>query len=326
LSETQPAPGSFPARLAVLVPVYHDPERRKSVRADRAHSLQRCLESLVRAVDLYINTAFEITIVVIDDHSPSDPRRKLSDDLLRRVVWVRSEGQKGQAGALNYALKTVAADVFAFTDSDCIVATDWFERMAAHYLRYPSHGGVGGPNWLFDRAMGWWSRTLTSEETALMRFLMQGGIDQTSATSRRIDCRNLSLRADFIAQFAAGRPLFREDGTVSVSGQASYDLQRQAAVVPPVGFCAAMEAYHQPISSFTTQLFLYYTRGRHSSFNEIYAGLYGSLSNAFLRRYGIRHFISPLRHRPLSFWYVWPLHAAFWTGILWRAAYSRSAD
>jgi glycosyltransferase involved in cell wall biosynthesis len=321
LDEVMQSAARFPERLATLVSVYHDPTRGQSARSDRAELLRCCLTSLLDAADRVQAgpQAFrDLAIVVIDDYSPVDPRTLIDPDMLQRVQWLQNRGAKGQAGALNFALASVDADAFAFTDSDCVVASDWFEKMASHYRVYPNHGGVGGPNWLFSDVSRWWPRVLTAQESALMRFLTESEIDLPQATLTRIDCRNLSIRADFAARLTAAGPLF-SDGHLSVSGQASYYLKsRLHAVGIPVGYCSAMRTFHQPVTSLLVQLTLYYARGRRSNFHEIYSSLYGNLLTAFVKRYGARHFITPLFSKSVSFLYLWPVHVAFWAGIVRR--------
>lgn len=311
----------FPARIAVLVPVHHDSNSRRAARADRTNLLQRCLASIVAASNHHQATldAFrEINIVAIDDHSPLDPSSMLDANTLHRTRWLKNQGARGQAGALNFAMANIDADAFAFTDSDCVVAVDWFESIANHYCTHPDHGGVGGPNWLFSPAVRRWPQILTAQEAALMRFLFETDIDQLMATTTRIDCRNLSLRADFAARLQRTGALFN-DGSLSVSGQASYFLKcRVRDGEAPVGFCQAMRTFHQPISSFLSQIQSYYLRGRWSKFDEIYASLHGDLRTALMRRYAMRHFIAPMLSGSASFSYVWPVHLAFWAGIFRR--------
>jgi glycosyltransferase involved in cell wall biosynthesis len=313
---------NFPERIAVIVPVYHDTARGKVAGTDRIDLLKRCLASVVQATHhcQTNNTGFrEITIVAIDDYSPSDPEAFLDADLLRQIRWLKNAGVRGQGGALNFAMATINADAFAFTDSDCVVARDWLQRIAEHYRAYPYHGGVGGPHWLFGVAAARWPCLLTSQEAALMRFLAESKIDHVHATTTRVDCRNLSLRADFAARLTAASSLFRSDGSVSVSGQASHFLKRQLARgEAPVGFSLTMRTLHQPVSSIMGQIARYYARGRWSAFDEIYFSQYENLRAALTRRYALRDFISPVLSASASVWYVWPVHLAFWVGIARR--------
>jgi len=316
-----PEDSAFPARLAVLVPVHHDGSSGRTARADRAALLQSCLASIVAASNFcrMTSAAFrEISIIVVDDYSPEDPGALLDADTLRNTRWLRNQGAKGQAGALNFAMANVDADAFAFTDSDCVVAPDWLQCIADYYRAHPAHGGVCGPNWLFGPAVQRWSRILTAQEAALMRFLTETEIDRCRSTTTRIDCRNLSLRVDFAARLQESGELFG-DGVCSVSGQASYFLKsRLMDGEVPVGFCQAMQTFHQPISSLLGQMAVYYARGRWSRFDEIYASLYGSLRAALVKRYAMRHFIAPMVSGSASFSYVWPVHLAFWAGIVHR--------
>lgn len=326
----------FPERIAVIVPVHHDPSRRRTARTNRVDLLRDCLASIVCArahCQLKGSNFREITIVAVDDYSPVDLRPLVRLEHHSGIHWLSNRGIKGQAGALNYAMAHTEADAFAFTDSDCVVATDWLQRIGEHYLTYPHHDGVAGPQWLFSPGGAHWSRLLTSQEAALMRLLARSEIDYDQATTTRIDYRNLSLRAGFASRMTATESLFKSDGSVSVSGQASYALKRYSANgEATIGFSLAMNTFHQPVSSFIGQIATYYARGRWSAFDEIYASLYGSLMAAFVRRYAIRHFISPMLSASVSVLYVWPVHLAFWVGISsrkcasWRNVRPRQAD
>jgi Glycosyl transferase family 2 len=311
---------SFPDRIAVIVPVHHDQTRSKSARTDRATLLRRCLASLLDASKYcqYSTVRFrEITIIPVDDYSSVDLISLVNLDMPGPITWLKNRGTKGQAGALNFAISTIDVDAFAFTDSDCVVALDWLKCIAEHYRAYPHHVGVGGPNWLFNDAPSWWSRVLTYNEGGLMRFLSESQINRLDATTTRIDFRNLSLRADFVRRVTAAGPLFI-DGTVGVSCQASYIINNiMKNVGTPIGFRENMITSHQPVSSMRRQIATYYRRGCHSTFAEIYSELYGNLLKALMKRYIVRHFLSPLSYA--TFWYVWPLHLGFWSGIICRS-------
>ena len=312
---------NFPGRLAIIVPIHHDPHRPKVDRADRIELLRRCLSSVIESADLSEATGSgfsEVTIVVVDDHSPMDPQHLLNPGQRVRIRWLKSLGAKGQAGALNFAIATIDADAFAFTDSDCVVARDWLQRMATHYRAYPDHGGVGGPHWLFSTGETRWSRMLTRQESALMQFLAEDEIDRGMATSTRIDCRNLSLRADYARRLTEADSLFR-NGSFSVSGQAAYLVKRQiASGEASIGFAESMLAYHEPVSSLLGQVSTYYSRGRWSAFDAIYASIYGDLFTAFRHRFGKRHFVSPVLSASVSVFYAWTVHLAYWAGIMRR--------
>lgn len=317
----------FPKRIVVIVPVHHDPSRSSTARTNRVDLLRDCLASIVYAREhcLLKGSKFrEITIVAVDDYSPADPRPLLRPENHSAILWLSNRGIKGQAGALNYAMANIEADAFAFTDSDCVVAADWLQRIGEHYLTYPYHDGVAGPQWLFRPDGAHWARLLTSQEAALMRLLARSEINYDHATTTRIDCRNLSLRAGFSSRMTAKGSLFTSDGSVSVSGQASYALKRCTANdEATVGFSSSMHTFHHPVSSFLGQIATYYARGRWSAFDEIYASLYGNLMAAFVRRYAIRHFISAMLSKSVSVLYVWPVHLAFWAGIIARKCASR---
>jgi hypothetical protein len=311
-------------KIALVIPVRHDPLASRAERLNRADALRDCLISALEAAEV---ARSPVDIVVVDDHSPSDIRASLDAAVVRRIEWVASLGAHGQAGALNFAMSQLRCDIFALTDSDCVVERTWFNAMNSHLTHHPENVGVGGPTWLFRTAKRAWSRALTSQESALMHYLAQSDAAENGGVVRRVDCRNLALRSEFVRMHARGTPLplLREDGSISVSGQLAYDL-RDSGERYSIGFCPQMQTYHAPVPGFRHQLQAYYARGRRSNFDEIYARPFGSLALSFRRRYARRHFLAPVLSRAVSPLYVWPLHTAFWTGILMRRMDRESSD
>src|SRR5687767_15150773 len=188
--------------FAVIVPVHHDAKARGHLRAARSSLLQKCITSILHAGAICreaIDEPCEVTVLVVDDYSPSQLAPLLRGFASEDVHLLPNRQIRGQGGAIGSAIAEVSAPVLAFTDSDCVVAPDWIVRMTLHYRRFPNHAGVAGPNWMFSTPRGRWSSYLTTQEAALMRFLFDSEIDYHRGITSRIDCRNMSLRSDAIS-------------------------------------------------------------------------------------------------------------------------------
>lgn len=305
-------------RLAIVIAARHDPH---TPSFDRLAYLTACLRSLIASVaqDQYKGTKCwrEVQIILVDDNSPAPLESLLPRDLYSHVHLLQNERIPGQAGALNHAIATVSADAYAFTDSDCIVARDWVSMLGSHYTHFPMRVGVAGPNWLYLDPASRWSRFLTYQETALVRFIFESYVDSEAMTVGRIDCRNLSLRADFLATYYGEQPLFPEGQGPSVSGQASANLRDVlTAHGLVVGYEPKAITYHQPIDSLVRRVLAYYCWGRYGDFSRIYSREMRGLSRAFVRRYLIRHFVAPAVRGGVFWPYLVLVHSAYWIGIL----------
>ena len=104
-----PAPAARPD-VTVLIPV-----------RDRAVLLDRCLSALG---DSY-------PVLVVDDGS-EDPGAVADVAAAHGAALVRRPVNGGPGAARNTGLLSVATDLVAFLDSDCVPEPGWIERLAAH--------------------------------------------------------------------------------------------------------------------------------------------------------------------------------------------------
>jgi len=251
-----------------------------------------------------------VKIVVVDDMSLVPIDELLPEHIVHRVTIIRNKNVLGQGGALNYAIRTTSADIYAFTDSDCIVSENWIDTIAAHYTNFPNHIGVTGPNWNFVTPASLWKLFLTRQESLLMRFIFESYIDHERNIAWRVDCRNMSLRTSFFDTFC----FFPEGQGPAVSGQFSYrlrDILQNSGFV--IGFNSNMLTYY--VDSLVRQMLSYYKRGAQGEFSQIYTRGHGNIVQAFLNRYLYRHFVAPCLYG-VSPAYVILVHGAFWIGIL----------
>lgn len=119
------------AFISVIIPVFNDSER-----------LKTCLEALENQT--YPKSLYEV--IVVDNRS---------DENIEGVVhqfgqaFATCETCPGSYAARNKGISLAKGDVIAFTDSDCIPASDWIEKGVANLLYTPNCGLVAGKIELF---------------------------------------------------------------------------------------------------------------------------------------------------------------------------------
>jgi glycosyltransferase involved in cell wall biosynthesis len=112
--------------VSVIVPVYNDPER-----------IKLCIEALLQQT--YPHDCYEILIV---DNGSADTTRAV---IARYEVTLLIEQTKQSSyAARNKGLTHARGEIIAFTDSDCIPASDWIASGVAQLMAAPHVGLVGG--------------------------------------------------------------------------------------------------------------------------------------------------------------------------------------
>ncbi len=113
---------------SVIVPTYSRPKQ-----------LAACLTALSQLE--YPADRFEV--IVVDDGStisPSDLVSSLSNRINIRLIVQRNGGP---ASARNMGAVEAKGEFLAFTDDDCLPASDWLTRLACRYLEGPEKA-IGG--------------------------------------------------------------------------------------------------------------------------------------------------------------------------------------
>ena len=111
------------------------------------NNIKECLDSVVS--QNYPKGSFEIIIV---DNDSTDGTKEIIDGFIAKYNNVRIivNPIKGIAGSRNVGLKNAQYDYVAYTDADCIVETDWLQKLSAGFEKYSANGsniaGVGGSN------------------------------------------------------------------------------------------------------------------------------------------------------------------------------------
>jgi glycosyltransferase involved in cell wall biosynthesis len=112
--------------VSVIIPVYNDSKR-----------LQVCLNALENQT--YPIDKYEV--IVVDNGSETEVSPLVSAYRQAKATY---EYKPGSYAARNKGLSMAKGEIVAFTDSDCIPATDWIEKGVDNLLRTPNCGLVAG--------------------------------------------------------------------------------------------------------------------------------------------------------------------------------------
>lgn len=280
------------------------------------YDLVNCLESVIQSANKLsmLSNDYISKICVVDDHSKGEFIHLIPKNILNEIRIINNEDLLGQGNALNFGLNIVKADLYAFTDSDCIVDIDWLSNITEFLKLNPNRSCVVGPNWIHQNATNKWQRYITENESKLMKYIFESYLDSSKRSSLRIDCRNLAIHSSILEGNSRNK-LF-SDNVYSNSSQTSYIWRRSVINMSLiVGFDCKLIVHHKHIPSLKNHLKKYFLRGKYGGFKSIYLGNFNSLEIAFFRYYFKRHFISPVFQTSVSLVYLWLVHGAFWFGI-----------
>ncbi len=158
----RPAPPGSPGRLAVVVPVFNEPEIARTLAAIRAQTDR---------ADLHV--------YVVDNGSTDDTVQRvrrfaaMHPDL---AVTVLPEGQKGTGAASDTGFRAAIADGFSLvarTDGDSEPTPEWTGRIRALFAARPDVHLIGGTSIpLRDRHFRWGDHLLMPGALRLLRIMM----------------------------------------------------------------------------------------------------------------------------------------------------------
>lgn len=135
--------------VSVVIPVYNDPER-----------LKMCLEALENQT--YPTRCYEVIVV---DNGSDESIEGIVNQFGQAVATY--ESRIGSYAARNKGISLAKGDIIAFTDADCIPASDWIEKGVASLVSVSNCGLVAGKVELFSKleqpntvelfeSIGWW--------------------------------------------------------------------------------------------------------------------------------------------------------------------------
>ncbi|MEQ8998157.1 MAG: glycosyltransferase family A protein [Coleofasciculus sp. B1-GNL1-01] len=114
--------------VSVIIPVYNDAER-----------LKLCLEALENQT--YPKTGYEVIVVDNASDEAADIKGVVAQFGQAIAAY---ESTPGSYAARNKGISLAKGEVIAFTDADCIPASDWIEKGVQHLLNTPNCGLVAG--------------------------------------------------------------------------------------------------------------------------------------------------------------------------------------
>lgn len=230
-----PAVGGGGERVSVIIPARNS-----------AGKLGRNLRSLAR------QTVEPFEVIVVDDKSRDgtvEEASRYADTVLRAGV------RGGPARARNMGLRSATGDIIAFTDSDCVVAPDWVEKILENFSRNDADALVG--------------RTAVPPSTFLgdcissLGFPAGGGLGFESVwpvyddgyTVTLSTC-NCALRRESFGRFG----VFDEDFPTA-AGEDTVFAHNLRELGGRIRFCPDMEVEHSPMTSMATFVRRQYERG-----------------------------------------------------------------
>lgn len=112
---------------------------------NRAQLLAKCLDAL--ETQRMARERYEVLVI---DNGSTDGTVEFLDNRCDKspvtIRWFRHP-RGGPASARNLGVDQARGDLIAFTDDDCIPASDWLTALAAELPDSPTCAGIGGPIW-----------------------------------------------------------------------------------------------------------------------------------------------------------------------------------
>jgi glycosyltransferase involved in cell wall biosynthesis len=146
--------------VSVIIPVFND-----------ARSLKICLDAL--EYQTYPQSHYEV--IVVDNDSVDQGAIETVVAKFQQAVLVH-ESISGSYAARNKGITVAKGEILAFTDADCVPATNWIEQGVKHWLATPNCGLVAGKIELFFQSpnltlVEWYERlTAFDQRETLMQY------------------------------------------------------------------------------------------------------------------------------------------------------------
>lgn len=160
--------------LSVIIPAHN-----------REHYLDLCLDSLFR--QNYPSSKYEV--ILINDNS-TDNTKKLLERYSKRYVnfnVINNSNKKGSFNARALGVKSANANIIVFTDSDCILPSDWLSKIAKKF-EDSNVLCVQGT----QKCEGKWGKFMHEGEKSL----------NILKKKRALDTKNLAIRKNLIFKYS----------------------------------------------------------------------------------------------------------------------------
>ncbi len=181
-------------RFSVVIPVYNRPDEV----ADLLESLQQ-------------QSYRDFEVIIVEDGS-TVPCRKQCEDAAAAGLDVKYyfKSNEGRSPARNYGMDRAGGEWLVFFDSDCVIPSDYFERLSRELDSRPDIDCFGGP----DAAHSSFTKTQKAINHAMTSVLTTGGIrggkniDPTKFVPRTF---NMGFRRSVYDKVGGFREMFSED-------------------------------------------------------------------------------------------------------------------
>lgn len=176
--------------FSIIVPVYNRPDE---------------IADLIKSLKAQTDMGFEL--VLVEDGSTID---SLPDDYDATPVRLKyfKKSNEGRSIARNYGLERAEGDYFVFVDSDCILPSDYIEKLRKSLEETPADC-FGGP----DAAHDSFTDTQKAINYAMTAFLTTGGIRGGKVSMEKFTPRtfNMGFSREVYEKTGGFREMFSED-------------------------------------------------------------------------------------------------------------------
>lgn len=165
--------------ISVIIPAYN-----------REHYLDLCLTSLFK--QNFSSSKYEV--ILINDNS-TDNTKKLLEKYSKQYVnlnVINNSNKKGSDYARALGIKNANADIIVFTDSDCILPSDWLSKIAKKFENRKVLCVQGT-----QKCEGKWGKFMHEGEKSL----------QILKKKRALDTKNLAIRKNLIVKYPFNKTL-----------------------------------------------------------------------------------------------------------------------
>ncbi|MDD5455298.1 MAG: glycosyltransferase, partial [Candidatus Ratteibacteria bacterium] len=203
-------------KISVVIPTYN---------AEK--TLRDCLKSVLD------QTIKNYEIIIVDNNS-TDKTKDVIIEFQEKDARVKYafETKKGRGAARNAGIKIADGDIIAMVDADCIVPSDWLQKIIRPIINENESIVMGGEKNLIKN---YWALNI---QNANSQFLKRNTYDQYIYL---LDTKNFAIRADLIRKL-----MFDSD----LGNFEDLDFSVRLKNIALIRFCPNIEVIHKHKSSF----------------------------------------------------------------------------